>query len=148
MILDTIANMKLYEAVNPYISMVIDYLSELDVDNLPEGKVEIDAENLFANFMVARGKAPEDATFETHNRMIDIQIVFEKEEEIAWIPRAELPSSDYNEAKDCTLYQGVIPTQTVKLVPGYFALFFPEDGHAPCISTAESYHKVVFKLKA
>ncbi|MBR3398726.1 MAG: YhcH/YjgK/YiaL family protein, partial [Prevotella sp.] len=32
--------------------------------------------------------------------------------------------------------------------PGEFAIFFPQDGHAPCISQEEGIKKAIFKVKA
>jgi len=37
------------------------------------------------------------------------------------------------------------PRCYVTLLPGEFAIFFPQDGHAPCISEG-TLHKAVFKL--
>lgn len=133
MILDTIENLMQYEGTNPCMTKVNDFLSKIDTGNIPIGKVEIEGENLFTNFIKAHGKQIQYAKFETHDRMIDIQIVFNHEEEIGWIPRTEQLDVEYHESDDFSLYSGVISIQTIKLIPDYFALFFPKDCHAPCI---------------
>ncbi len=54
---------------------------------------------------------------------------------------------EYNEAKDCTLYPGVKAQTLVTCKPGQFAIFFPQDGHQPCIGKGD-IHKAIFKVKA
>ena len=51
-------------------------VAKLDYNNLPKGKVTIDGEYVYVNFIEASGKTKNDAVLETHNKMIDIQIVF------------------------------------------------------------------------
>ena len=52
----------------------------------------------------------------------------------------------YNAEKDITFFEGLAETYiTVK--PGMFAIFFPQDGHAPGI-TPEGVKKVIVKVKA
>ena len=52
----------------------------------------------------------------------------------------------YNAEKDITFFEGLAETYiTVK--PGMFAIFFPQDGHAPGI-TLEGVKKVIVKVKA
>ena len=46
----------------------------------------------------------DDAVIETHNRMIDIQIVLDNEEQIGYTPRAALPPADYDEKHDISFY--------------------------------------------
>ena len=54
--------------------------------------------------------------------------------------------SPYNAEKDITFFEGLAETYiTVK--PGMFAIFFPQDGHAPGI-TPEGVKKVIVKVKA
>lgn len=146
MILDKIENLSLYAGVNPWISTVVDFINTHDINTIPAGKLPIHGDELFANFCVAKGKTADEAVIESHNKMIDIQIVLEGEEQIGWTPRDILPQVEYNDEKDCSLYPGVASQQYVTIRPGYFALFLPQDGHAPCVSQQESYRKVIFKL--
>ena len=74
MIIDTLENLPLYAHLNPRFQKVIDFLSENDINQLPEGKHLIDGENVFVNIQMATGKAPDVAVLETHRKMIDIQI--------------------------------------------------------------------------
>lgn len=147
MIFDSIHNLSKYEAMNPHIVKVVDFLAKLDYNNLPKGKVTIDGEDVYVNFIEARGKTRSEAILETHNKMIDIQIVFDDIEEIGWTSRMNLPEVEYHDNDDYSLYIGPEPQQYIQLSPGNFVLFFPEDAHAPCISDVNSYKKAIFKLK-
>ena len=60
---------------------------------------------------------------------------------------ADLPASNYDAAKDITFYDG--PAEKyIKVCPGEFVIFFPQDGHAPCIADTAEIQKVIFKIKA
>ena len=48
---------------------------------------------------------------------------------------------------DLTLYPGVKAQTLVTCKPGQFAIFFPQDGHQPCIGKGD-IHKAIFKVKA
>ena len=58
-----------------------------------------------------------------------------------------LPDAEYNSVKDITKYEGMADTY-VTCKPGEFAIFFPQDGHAPCISDAAEIKKAIFKVLA
>ena len=146
MIIDTLENFSLYLALNPKFAEVNRFMSLDKLKALAEGKTVIDGQDLFVNNTVAKGKTAEQARIETHNRMLDIQIPLSGEETFGYSSRDSLPEADYDDVKDITFYTG--PSDTyVTVKPGQFVIFFPQDGHAPCISQEESIHKVIFKVK-
>jgi len=53
-------------------------------------------------------------------------------------------SKPYDSRKDVMFYHDT-PSTFAKLVPGQFAIFFPEDGHAPCLGKGE-IRKIVAKI--
>lgn len=60
--------------------------------------------------------------------------------------RLRTADAPYNAEKDITFFEGLAETYiTVK--PGMFAIFFPQDGHAPGISP-DGVKKVIVKVKA
>jgi len=147
MIIDSLNNLEKYVALNPLFQDVVDYIKSNDLNAKQEGKELIKGDDLFVNFNTAHGKTVEDARLETHDRMIDIQIPLSCEETYGYTPRTDLPEQTYDAQKDITFYDGPAQ-QYVKATPGMFAVFFPQDGHAPCISTEETIKKVIFKVKA
>jgi len=149
MIIDTLDNLKKYVALNPLFQRVVDYLEENRqyLEDHEDAKVELQGPDLVANFSLAKGKTRDEAKLETHNRMIDIQIPFSGAETMGYTPRRALPEMPYDEQKDITFYEGAAE-QYITVHPGQFAIFFPQDGHAPCISEEKHIHKVIFKVKA
>ena len=103
--------------------------------------------DIFFLFGITKGKTKDAARIETHNEMIDIQIPLSCAETMGFTPRQNLPASNYDAAKDITFYDG--PAEKyIKVCPGEFVIFFPQDGHAPCIADTAEIQKVIFKIKA
>jgi YhcH/YjgK/YiaL family protein len=148
MIIDTLKNLKNYEALNPLFKKVVDFLAENDLNALETGKHEIEGKDLFVNIQMAKGRAREAATLETHINMIDIQIPLDGEETFGYTPLGDLPAFDYNAEKDITKYGDTMAQTYVTLKPGQMGIFFPQDGHAPCISDKAEIKKAIFKVKA
>ena len=148
MVVDTLDNLKNYVDTCPLFKEVVAFLAENDLNTLPEGKTMIQGKDLFVNIQNAKGKTAEEAVMETHNVMIDIQIPLDGEETYGYTPLCKLPEVEYNAEKDITKYSGVKAESYVTCTPGMFAIFYPQDGHAPCISKAETIKKAIFKIKA
>ena len=148
MIIDSIDNLGKYVAMNPLFADVVDFLKSHDLQTLEAGKYPIKDKDLFLNLQMAKGRSQEAAVLETHIEMIDIQIPISGEETFGYTPLQDLPSFVYNAEKDITKY-GETKAQTyVTLKPGQIAIFFPQDGHAPCITDAPEIKKAIFKIKA
>jgi len=147
MIIDTLENFEKYLSVNPLFEKVAQFLSENDLNQLEEGKHFICGDDLFVNIQKAKGKTPEEAVQETHRVMADIQIPLSGNETYGYIPACMLPEGEYNEAKDITKFPGAASQSFVTCTPGMFAIFFPQDGHAPCISDQAELKKAIFKVK-
>ncbi|MDE5998798.1 MAG: YhcH/YjgK/YiaL family protein [Bacteroidaceae bacterium] len=147
MILDTLENFGKYVAINPLFSKVEEYLQTHDLSAHESGKEMIDGANLFVNYSITKGKTKEAARIETHNAMIDIQIPLSGSETMGFTPRQNLPEAEYDAAKDICFYEG-LAEKYITVHPGEFVIFFPQDGHAPCIADTEDIKKVIFKIKA
>ena len=80
-------------------------------------------------------------------KYIDIQMPLLGVEKIGWKPGCELQeeSTPYNEQKDIAFYIDR-PTAYTKIYPGQFAVYFPEDGHAPGIGQG-NIRKVIVKVQ-
>lgn len=147
MVIDTIENLEKYETLNPLFKSVVEFIKNNDLNTLEEGKHFIKDKDLFVNIQTAKGKTKEEAKAETHKRMIDIQIPLTADETFGYTPLADLSAEEYNEEKDITKY--AVESQTYfTLKPGQFAIFFPQDGHTPCISNAPQFKKAIFKVLA
>lgn len=148
MVVDTLDNLSLYKGLNPLFKDVVEFIESNDLAKLAEGKYPIKGDDLFVNITTAKGKSPDEAVLETHRRMIDIQIPLSGAETYGYTPICNLPQMDYNEEKDITKIPGLAADSYVTCQPGMFAIFFPQDGHAPCISGESEIKKAIFKVLA
>ena len=148
MIIDTLDNLGKYVGLNPLFADVVEFMKQNDLNALEPGKHLIKDKDLFVNITTAKGRAKEAATLETHINMIDIQIPLDGEETFGYTPLKDLPEFEYNAEKDITKYGTTMAQTYVTCKPGQMAIFFPQDGHAPCISEAAEIKKAIFKVKA
>jgi YhcH/YjgK/YiaL family protein len=146
MIIDTIDNLKKYVGINPLFADVVEFIKNNDLNTLEAGKHFIKDKDLFVNIQMAKGRTPDAATLETHINMIDIQIPLDGEETFGYTPLEDLPKAEYNAEKDITKYEGMAQSY-VTCRPGMMGIFFPQDGHAPCISPNPEIKKAIFKVK-
>lgn len=148
MIVDTIQNAPKYFATHPLFKQAFEFINTTDLANAPDGKADI-AEGLKAIFSNAPGKTKETslAKFECHDRNIDIQLCISGVETIGWKPREKCatPNGDYNAEKDVRFFNDA-PDTYFELTDGQFAIFFPEDVHAPMIGEG-NIRKLVIKVK-
>ncbi|MCX6293732.1 MAG: YhcH/YjgK/YiaL family protein [Sphingobacteriales bacterium] len=148
MIVDHIANAAKYFSLHPLFEKAFAFINSTDFNEMPDGKTQVD-EGLLAILSNGNGKTKEDSLkkFECHNRNIDIQLCLSGNETIGWKPRnfCTNPNGDFNEEKDVQFYNDN-PDMFFQLTDGQFAIFFPEDVHAPMIGDA-MIKKLVMKVK-
>lgn len=148
MIIDTIANAGKYFSLHPLFEKAFEYIQQTDLVNAPDDKLAI-ADGLKAIFSNAPGKtlAASMSKFECHDQHIDIQLCINGLETIGWKPRSSCmyPNGNYNEEKDVRFFSDE-PDMFFQLTNGQFAIFFPEDVHAPMIGDGE-IKKLVIKVK-
>ena len=147
MIVDTIENLGKYVALNPLFADVVEFLKNHDLQSMEPGKYPIKDKDLFMNLQVAQQRTKDTAFLETHIEMIDIQIPITCAETFGYTPLCDLPAFDYNAEKDITKYGDTKPQTFVTVNPGQFAIFFPQDGHMPCIIDEPDIKKAIFKIK-
>ena len=148
MIIDRLENIEKYASLNPLFAQAIQFLKGNDLNTLPLGKTELMGKDLLVNVNETKPKSKADAKLETHRDFIDIQIPLSGTEIMGYTPTVECQPADapYNDAKDITFYQGEAQSY-IEVKPGMFAIFFPQDGHAPGI-TPDGVKKIVVKVKA
>ena len=152
MIIDSLAMFDRYTELNKFFSVVADFLRRTDLSTLPIGKTTIQGDDVFINIQAAAPKARSEAQFETHRRMIDVQIPISDAEEHGWTPAEQLPEATYDEPTDMTLHgfaesaDGSLAHAYFTLRPGQFAIYFPTDGHAPAI-TPTGLRKAIIKVR-
>lgn len=146
MIIDSLKNSSLYEGLNPLFAKAFEYLKTLDFANLEVGKTVLVENELMVAVSDTTLRAAADAKPEIHNKYIDIQLPVNKTETFGWSSRTDVkdPVGKYNDEKDILFYKDE-PVTHFNLNPGDFAIFFPNDVHAPCIGEG-NVRKIVVKV--
>lgn len=145
MIVDALTAADRYLDLHPGFRRGFEFLRGL-LPDIVEGRHVIDGDRLFA--MVARdlGRGREKSLLESHRRYIDIQFVIAGADTIGWLPTARCArvATPYAEEKDIAFYYDR-PATWLEVPAGYFAVFFPDDAHAP-LATTERVVKAVVKV--
>jgi len=148
MLLDTLANSAFYSRIHPGFAAAFEYLRTAQLSALPAGRHDIDGERLFVMLNLGSGRGTQGARSEAHRRYIDIQLTVAGNELIGWSPLTECRLVDlpYDSTKDVVLFSDA-PKLWCPVPPGVFAVFFPEDVHAPMAADPEvELRKAVVKV--
>lgn len=149
MVVDTLDNLEKYASLNPLFAQAIEYLKSADLNAIEAGsKVVLKETDLVVNFAQTAPKTKEQAKLETHNKFIDIQIPLSGVEVMGYTPAKDCSPANapYNAEKDITFFEGLADSY-IPVEPGMFAIFFPQDGHAPGVSET-GVKKVIVKVLA
>ena len=146
MILDRLECADRYAGLNPYFEKAFDFLRQTRLEELAPGRNEIDGDRVYAMVLRGPGRSRDEARLEAHRKYIDIQVSLSGTDEIGWKGKSLCtePDGDYDPGGDCELFTDT-PDAWVAVGPGSFAVFFPEDAHAPMVADGE-LHKVVVKV--
>ncbi|NLE36898.1 MAG: DUF386 domain-containing protein [Pirellulaceae bacterium] len=146
MILDLLENAPLYHSLHPGFAEGFAFLRRDDIGGLSDGRYEIDGERVFAIVSRSKGRGREQSSLETHHRYIDIQCVITGEESIGWLPKSKCrtASSPHDPERDIAFFSDA-PLTWLSLPTGTFAVFFPDDAHAP-LAGLGTVHKAVVKV--
>ena len=127
----------------------IEWARQHDLEALPNGRCDIEGDELYANVSEYDSKPFAECKFEAHKRYIDVQVVAAGIERIDSQDVAKCQAGEYAETGDFMLLDGLAATQVI-LEPGCFAVYFPEDAHKPGIAVDQPSHnkKCVFKVLA
>jgi biofilm protein TabA len=132
MILDTLARSARYLSLHPAFSRAFEVLAKRDLASLEPGRHEIDGDRMYVSIDHREGRGREGARLEIHQRYLDIQFTIDGSEEIGWMPLDECrhPTGAFDPSKDIQFFSDP-PRTWVAVPPGHFAIFFPQDAHAP-----------------
>ncbi|MEO0065887.1 MAG: hypothetical protein RI983_1213 [Bacteroidota bacterium] len=148
MIVDSVAQMIKYQKLHPRFEKAMSYIAACKIDEMPVGETQWEGENIRAIVIQESLVSEKESTdyFECHNRYIDIQMVFEGMEKVGWKSRNNCmnPRGEYSLEKDVLFYDDS-PEIFFNLKAGHFAIYFPEDVHAPMIGNG-IIRKMVVKV--
>jgi len=149
MIYDKIDNLEIYAGISEDIRLGLKWLRVVNPD-IEKGVYEL-SPRVKAIVSEYTTKEVNENGYEAHRDYIDIQYLLRGNEIICSSPLDYLKEiKAYNSEIDASFYvESGEKTQELLLGNGFFAIFFPQDGHMPCISVQEpnGVKKVVVKVK-
>jgi YhcH/YjgK/YiaL family protein len=138
-------------AVPPRLRVALDYLKETDLLALPDGRAEIQGDEVFALVQSYNTRPiPEQPRFEAHLKYLDVQYLAAGTEAMGWASLDQLDVTiEYIPDKDILL--GHVPEGAYCFVPfsaGQGILLYPTDAHAPMHAAGEPepVKKIVVKV--
>jgi biofilm protein TabA len=132
MILDHLSNASQYVRLHPGFASAFESLAHQNWAQQDVGRYPIVADRLYINVDETEGRGRDGAVLEAHQSFIDIQLTVGGCEEIGWRDLASClrPRGAFDAKRDIVFYDEP-PLSWVVVPPGYFAVFFPSDAHAP-----------------
>jgi YhcH/YjgK/YiaL family protein len=144
-IFDVIENLDEYISLNPKIANGLEKLNEVKIEY--NKRFDFDGGYLF--FQEGTTNHIDEGTFEAHKKYIDIQIVLDGSEYVAWAPIKQLEVAvEYNAEKDVVRLNGS-PKEIMKINKGMAYICLPHDGHKALkhVDKATTYNKAVMKIE-
>jgi biofilm protein TabA len=157
MIYDRLENLGSYEGISKNLDAAIARLREGGLDRLELGKHPVDGEKVFLLAQSYETKdPPAGGRYEAHRKYMDIQLLTEGEESCYYESLEGLETLEpYAADRDAGFYKGSRPGLgpgsgglALRLEPGFFAVFFPQDAHMPCCAAHDkrAVRKIVVKV--
>lgn len=146
MLLDRLENAQVYTSLQRGFAAGFDFLRRADLAELPDGQYDTGTEEVFVLLSRSEGRGREKSLLESHRRYVDIQFVIDGADCIGWMPTAECRriATPYDAERDVEFYYDR-PATWLSVPSGTFAVFFPQDAHAPR-ATEGPLHKAVVKV--
>ena len=132
MILDKLDNWQAHAVTHPLFPQAFAWLKSLDA-SIADGKYPIVGDNLVGSLNRYRTAPYADKQWEAHRLYGDIQVVLAGEE-LCGHGRLDglVVTRPYQPEKDVEKYAPPTnPERMIKLKPGLFAVFLPDDAHQP-----------------
>ena len=128
MICDSLEHLDRYRGLHPNLDTAIDYLQTHDLAALPDGRTEVDGDNVFINMMDATLHSDHGFHPEYHKTYADLQIDITGGEGWGY---TNIPGKEIGEFTGDCGFQDSASVVTGTLGEGRFVLFFPTELHKP-----------------
>jgi YhcH/YjgK/YiaL family protein len=126
------------------------FLRSDSLRGLPDGRVEIDGDRVFALVQRYHTMTIDAPKFEFHRKYIDVQFIVSGEEIIGWAPLDGITITEaYDADRDICIGTSAKGSWTrAYLEAGQLVVLWPEDGHAPKLAgcAPSSVMKIVVKV--
>lgn len=148
MIYDNISNIELYKGLSPDIYEGLKFLKDVDA-SIANGVYQINP-RVKAIVSEYETKSENEYGYEAHKKYIDIQCTLKGLEKVDCLPIERLKEEKpYSDETDAAFYSASVPPQEMTIGNGYYAVFYPQDGHMPnlCTDNPIMVKKVVVKVQ-
>ncbi|MGI6124528.1 MAG: YhcH/YjgK/YiaL family protein [Acetivibrionales bacterium] len=148
MIYDKLDHIETYKGLSEDLYLGLEFLKNTTPD-IENGVHEINPRVKAIVSEYETKKANENG-YEAHKKYIDIQYVLQGAEKVCCLPIEHLQlTTPYKEEIDAAFYSAYTQPVEMTIGEGCFAVFFPQDGHMPCLSINEpiKVKKVVVKVE-
>lgn len=145
MILDYFKNYKMYTLMVPNLEEGMELVNTLL--HTPEGRYE-GKNGIYAMVQMGETSDISQDQLETHEKYLDVQMMFEGEEIFEWEEASELEiAASYDPDTDFKFYRG--NGKKIFVTEGMFYILFPQDAHkcrGKVHAEGQAYRKIVLKL--
>lgn len=147
MLYDTLEHLSAYSALSPRLARAFRFLAETDFLKLPDGRVELDGQDVYASLSTYETRLVND-TPEAHRKYIDVQFLLSGTEKVGVAPLSAMREEvSGDEQQDIWFYHGA--TEPLSLGGSRVLVLWPQDAHAPCVAAGgpETVRKCVVKVR-
>ena len=140
MIFDRIENIGTYLGTGEAMDAALNFLKVISEEGFDESREYDPGCGVLVRCAAYTTRPLEDCCFEAHRRYIDVMAMLSGTEQIGYKPAAELEkiTQEYVEEQDALLAEDKEGVVLFTFRVGDFAVWYPQDGHMPCISSGEA----------
>ncbi len=151
MIISSIENAVEQVLMNQKMEKAFRFLQNTNLENLPDGRIEIEGLQVFAivqSYQTKQFSTPIE--LEGHKNYLDVQCVVTGHEVMGWAHASEIQATTpYDNKTDVWL--GTLPIEKInlfRLSARQVAIFYPTDAHAPQLTDGKPalVKKIVIKI--
>lgn len=148
MIYDKLDNIETYKGLSSDIYEGLVYLRQVTPE-IANGVYQLNprVKAIVSEYMT---KEDNENGYEAHHQFIDIQFPIRGREKVSCLPIDVLQEiKPYNESIDAAFYLATGRPIDMVIGNGYFAIFYPQDGHMPqlCSGKQEVIKKITLKVE-
>ena len=145
MLISSIKNYKNILKFFPQLDVVFDFILNSVSNKTVDGRYDI-TKDIYAIVSNSLPKPKEEQLLESHKKYADLQYIISNTDNIGWkfLDNSFKIHKRYSKKNDISFYKNK-PDIFIKLKKGEFAIFFPEDTHAP-LCNLKTVKKCIVKI--
>ena len=133
------------------IKTALEHLKKTDILSLPAGNYDLQGRDIYVQVIDTTTKPFTETRPEIHREYIDVQYLCKGVEKMGFAVEdgTNTVAEDLLKERDLLFYTGVKNESTLLMLPGNFAVFFPNDVHRPACAVDQPMpiRKVVVKIR-